>query len=247
MTHVGVLPALDSALSPSSRDNPVRAAFWDGVKAITPMLLGVFPFGVVAGAVAIDLGLTVYQALGLSVFYYAGASQLAAMQMMAAGAPFLMVIVTVTMVNLRMLMYSAAVAPYLRDLSAGGRLTAAYLLTDQSFTYTVSKYRHQGGSKASAWFYMGAAIPMWLTWQLGTMLGAAFGAQVPDTGIVSFVIPIIFLTLLMPALTDRASLAAAVVSGVTVILVYHLPPGLEIVIASLAGIVAGVLVEGVRS
>lgn len=215
-----------------------------GVKAIAPMLLGVFPFGIVAGAVATDAGLTPWEALAMSVIIYAGSSQLAALQLYASGAPLVIVVAAVGLVNLRLLMYSAAVAPYLRNLRPVFKLLAGYMLTDQTFSYTVSRFNNRSGTPISAGFYLGTAIPMWLVWQAGTVVGAVFGAQVPASGLVGFIVPVVFITLLIPAVTDTASLAAALASGVVTVLGANLPLGLGLMVAAVAGIMAGMLVEG---
>ena len=87
-------------------------------------------------------------------------------------------------------------------------------------------------------------MTLWVAWIAGTYLGAAFGAQVPAGGVLDFVIPLIFLGLLVPAMQDRAALAAALASGAVVILARDLPLRLGLVVAALAGIAAGLLAEG---
>ena len=218
----------------------LRIAFRD----VLPMLLGVFPFGMVTGAVATQAGLNPLEAMGLSVIVYAGASQLAALQLLAAGAPLWLVVVTAAVVNMRFLMYSAATAPLFKHLSWLRKTAYAYLLTDQGALFSLAHYR-DGRPVGQGRYYMWAAFFLWFTWQLGTGAGVYLGATAPQGGLFSFVIPMVFLSMLIPGLTDPATVAATGVSTIVVVAAAGLPMNLGLLLASLAGIVAGVIVEGV--
>lgn len=220
----------------------LRIAFLD----VLPMLLGVFPFGMVTGAVATQVGLSPLEAMGLSIIVYAGASQLAALQLLAAGAPIWLVVVTAAVVNMRFLMYSAATAPLFTHLSWLRKTAYAYLLTDQGALFSLAHYHH-GRPVGQGRYYMWAAFILWLTWQLGTGAGIYLGAAAPQGGLFSFVVPMVFLSMLVPGLTDPATVAAAGVSTVVVVAAAGLPMNLGLLLASLAGILAGVIVEGVQA
>src|SRR6056297_1149912 len=86
--------------------------FLAGVRAALPSLFGLIPFGLVAGIAAVDAGLSPLQAVGLSFVVFAGASQLAAVDLLSQDASLAVVVVTAVVINLRMAMYSASIAPY---------------------------------------------------------------------------------------------------------------------------------------
>jgi predicted branched-subunit amino acid permease len=95
-----------------------RSDFRAGVRVGVPIVLGIVPFGLVAGAGAVSVGIPALQAVGMSVFIFAGASQLAAIELVGRGAPAAVIVLTVLVVNLRMVMYSASIAPHFARQSA---------------------------------------------------------------------------------------------------------------------------------
>ena len=118
-----------------------RADLRRGVVDVAPLMLGVVPFGLVAGIAAVEAGLDLPLAVAMSVFVFAGASQLAALELLGGDAPLTVVVLTAAVINLRMLMYSASIAPYFRGLPGRWRAGLAYLLTDQAYVLAVARYR----------------------------------------------------------------------------------------------------------
>lgn len=205
------------------------------------MLLGVAPFGLVAGATAVDVGLPVSGAVALSVFVFAGASQLAAIDLLGRDAPATVVVFTALVINARLVMYSASIAPYLQDEALSWRALAAYLLTDQ--VYALSVTRFAAGDVPRRWFYLGAAIPLWAVWQVATVAGALIGARIPASVPLGFAVPLTFLALLVPAVEDRPTATAAVVGGTVATIGVGAPYNLGLLAGALVGVLAGVLVE----
>ncbi|WP_224333925.1 AzlC family ABC transporter permease [Haloprofundus halobius] len=111
-----------------------------GIRDVLPLFLGIVPFAVVFGVAAVDAGLTAVQAVGLSVFVFAGAAQLATLELLAANAAVPVVVLTAVVINLRMLMYSASIAPYFRSLAGRSKAVMAYFLTDQAYALSVAHY-----------------------------------------------------------------------------------------------------------
>lgn len=218
--------------------------FVAGVKAVAPVLLGVAPFGMVAGAAAVSAGLSPEAAVGLSVIVFAGAAQLAAVELLGRNAPAAVAVLTALVVNLRMSMYSASLAPYFRKLSRPWRWPLAYLLTDQAFALSVAAFEEREGV-SRRWFYLGAALPIWLVWQVTTVVGVVAGAGVPDGWHLGFAVPLVFLAILVPTVTDRPSLVAAVVGGGVAVAAADAPFDLGLFAGGVAGVVAGVLAEEV--
>ena len=222
-----------------------RAAVFAGMRAVAPMVAAVMPFGVTAGVAGLDAGLGLDLTMALSVIVFAGASQLAALQLIDAGAASTLVVATALLINLRMLMYSAHLAPYFRHLPVRWRAPMAYLLTDQAYALTVTRVMGDEPLPANHWFYLGAALPLWVFWQLSTGFGYWAGTALPPSWELGFIVPLIFLALLVPSVNSRPSLIAAVVGGSGAVLGQGLPAGLGLTLGALAGIAAGVIAEGV--
>jgi predicted branched-subunit amino acid permease len=221
----------------------VRHAAWNGARAIAPLLIGVVPFGIVASVTAVDHGVAPAGVFGFSTVLYAGASQLAAIEVLGRGASPLVAIGTVAIINLRFVMYAAALAPHLADVGLVPRLGAAYVLTDQAFAVSVTAYRERDlGPRGRLAFYLAGALVMWLSWQLATLVGLVIGSALPSGLPLDFALPLVFMVLLIPAITDRATAVAATVGGVVALLGAGLPAGTGLLAGAVAGITAGVLV-----
>ncbi|AGM41686.1 AzlC family protein [Spiribacter salinus M19-40] len=220
-----------------------RAAFATGLKAVAPMVAAISPFGVTAGVAGLDAGIGFELTMGFSLIVFAGASQLAALQLIDAGAASVLVIVTALLINLRMLMYSAHLGPHLAHLPLRWRTPMAYLLTDQAYALTISRVMGNEPPPSSHWFYLGAALPLWVFWQLSTAFGYWAGTAVPPSWELGFIVPLVFLALLVPAVRSRPAAVAALVAGTLSVLGQGLPAGLGLTLGASAGIIAGVLAE----
>ncbi|UIO99519.1 AzlC family ABC transporter permease [Halobaculum sp. CBA1158] len=253
---------MDSRLPPDVRD---------GVRDALPLLLGIVPFALVAGVAGVEAGLTPLQTVGLSVIVFAGASQLAAIELLGSDAALGVVVLTVVVINLRMLMYSASIAPYFRDLSARVRAGCAYLLTDQAYALALARYVGEldgdgtadrdgdrtvdrdsdaDGSTGEArtrrpYYYLGVALTLWVVWQAGTVVGVVFGAAVPDGWRLGFAVPLVFLALLVPAVSDAPSLAAAVAAAAVAVGGAGLPFNAGLIAGGVVGVLVGVGAEAV--
>ena len=213
-----------------------------GVRDVSPLLLGIIPFGLVAGIAAVNAGLGLAEAVGLSVIVFAGASQLAAIELLAQNAPLAVVIGTAVVINVRMVMYSASIAPYLADYGRRFRAGLAYLLTDQAYALSVAEYERT--PDRNRWrYYLGAAATLWIVWQITTVVGFVIGAGVPDAWGLTFAVPLVFLALLVPAMKDRPTVLAAVVGGAVAVAAAGLPMNLGLLTGAVSGIVAGLATE----
>lgn len=222
---------------------PYRQDFLAGMRDILPILPGMVPFGLLAGATALQAGLAPWQAQTMSLFWLAGASQLAAIDLMAQQAAWPVILLTVLVVNLRFVMYSAVLAPVFAHLPATVRLAMASVVTDQGFALAIG--RHRGGMQptAVAWYFAGNTVLLWLTWQGSTLLGCLVGTVIPPAWQLDFSVPLVFLALLVPLLGDRPSVTTAVVAAVVTVAGRGLPWNLGLVLGVVTGIAAGLLVE----
>lgn len=222
----------------------LSADFSTGVRDSLPLLLGIVPFALVVGVAAADAGLSTLQALGMSVFVFAGASQLAALDLIGSNASLAVVVLTAAVINLRMLMYSASIAPHFRAAAGRVRATLAYFLTDQAFALTVARYDHD--DTGQGWYYLGVSLALWSVWQVGTVVGVVVGAGVPDEWGLEFAVPLVFLALLVPALKGRESLAAGATAGAVAVAGAGLPFNLGLILAAVVGVAAGMFTEARR-
>lgn len=222
-----------------------REVFLAGAIAVAPMLAVVAPFGMIAGLTAVGTGLSALQAMFMSATVFAGAAQLAALQLMSEGAVPAVILLTALTINLRMMMYSASLAPHFQHLDRRWRLLLAGLLVDQNYALSINRYNRgdAGIDMHGHWYFLGAGVVLWLTWQASTAVGVFLGAGIPRAWSLDFAVPLVFMVLLVPALRDRAHVAAAVVGGVVATLARGLPLHLGIVTGALSGIVAGCACE----
>ena len=157
--------------------SPAVAAFVSGVKAIAPVLLALIPFAVAFGTTAAGSGLSALEALGMSVFVFAGTAQLAAIPLLSAGASVAIVVLTVLIINLRLTLYSASLAPHFRGLPPGWKGLLSYLLTDQAYAATITRFDDgETEEPDKRWYFLGVAVAIWVTWQAAAMLGVFLGA-----------------------------------------------------------------------
>ena len=220
-----------------------RSEFIAGCRDIAPVLIGTVPFGFVAGVAAVGAGMSPLQGIALSFCVFSGIAQLVVAQLVAAQSPAIVTIAAAFVVGLRFLMYSAALSPHLAHLPQRWRVPLAYLMTDQVFAMGVQHFGRPGDRSCRHYRLLGSSLTLFAGWQVSVIVGALAGAQVPAAWSLDFVVTLTFLVLLVPALRTRADLAAATLAGVVVLLAAGLPYKLSLVVASLAGIGAGVLVE----
>ena len=226
--------------------NAVAAAFVSGVKAIVPVLLALIPFAVAFGATAMGNGLSALEALGMSVFVFAGAAQLAAIPLLSAGASVAVIVLTVLIVNLRMTLYSASLAPHFRRLPIAWKSLISYLLTDQAYAATITRFDDgETEEPDKRWYYLGVALAIWVTWQAATMLGVFLGAWASEGWSLDFVLPLTFIALAVPAIKDRATTAAALSAGGAAVLAATLPLNLGLITAASVGVLGGLFADSV--
>jgi predicted branched-subunit amino acid permease len=145
------------------------------------------------------------------------------------------------------MLYSASMAPYLNHLPMRWKASLAYLLTDEAYAMAINRFtRSDRGGPFGHWYFLGAGMTLWLCWQLSTALGIAVGALVPPEWSLDFALPLTFIAIVIPALKDRPAIAAALVAGAMSVIAFNMPLKLSIVVATLAGIAAGLLTESVN-
>ena len=215
-----------------------------GAAAVAPMVIGVIPFGLVAGATPVATGLGAGAALGFSTIVFAGASQLAAIDVLAGGGSVVVAVLAAWTINLRMLLYSASLAPYLAREPRRRRLAAAYLLVDQVYAACISRWPEEDEPRRRIPFMVGAGLSLWAVWVASTLAGTVVGSTLPDRIPLDFAVPLVFLVLLVPAVTSGPGVVAAVAGGVGAVLAAEAGAGgLAVMAGAVSGIAAGALAE----
>lgn len=217
--------------------------FWAGVRAEFPLLVGVFPFGMIYGALALNAGLSQAAAQAMSSIVFAGSAQFVTTQLVRGGAPALVIVLTIFVVNLRHALYSASVSPYIESLPRSWKTLLAYLLTDEAYAVTIVEFQRNRHNPHKHWFYLGAGLALWTIWQISTAAGVFLGANVPADWALDFTLALTFIAMLIPLLRDRPAIASMLAAGATALLAYDLPYRLGLVAAALAGILTGMLLE----
>lgn len=219
-----------------------QGAFFEGGQAVLPALFGLLPFAMISGIAAVEAGIPPFSALTMSVLVFAGASQLVVLDLIKQHGLPLVIIVTGLVMNLRFAMYSAALAPHIRYATAKWKAIFSYLLTDQAFVVSVARFQRGYRVELKGWYYLGTAFSIWIVWQIAAA-GIFLGSQIPASWSLDFAVPLIFMSMLVPALKDRPSKTAAIASGITIILAASLPLNLGLIAASASGILVGFLTE----
>jgi predicted branched-subunit amino acid permease len=246
--------------------------FLAGLRAELPILIGVAPFGMIYGILALQAGLSRVESQGMSAIVFGGSSQIITTQLVRQAVPGIVIILTVAVVNLRHALYSAALAPYLQRLSTPWKLLLAYLLTDEAYAVTAIHYERTEEAALAAqdvagqpgetgyplqqantqrtqghdyrhFFFLGAGLALWATWQISTAAGIFLGAVIPESWGLDFTLALTFIALVVPNLRDRAGVSAALAAGLVAVLALAMPYKLGLLTAALVGIVVGLVVE----
>lgn len=194
-----------------------------GFKAMLPVTTGVFPFGAVMGTVAADAQLSFIQSFLMNFFVFAGASQLAAVDLMTKNAAILVVLLTGLIINLRFILYSAAMSPLVQKSSWLVKLSSSYFLTDQSYAVMSAHQSRFKNDQEAVLFYFGSCLCMTLAWHLSVGLGFLFGNIAPAGLALDYAVPLSFVALVIPTLKNRKYIYVAVFSSVVSVLLYELP------------------------
>ena len=180
----------------------------------------------------------------MSVIVFAGAAQFAAVGYVASGLAWPGIILLTALLNARHLLYSAALAPWLRRAPVSHRAAMAHLLTDEAFALAISHFRRIGrGDERGYW--LGAFVFTFIPWNLATLAGVVLGAQIPDPARfgVDVIFPAAMIGLAVGLITGRRELVAAIVgAGIAVLVALGTSPAIGIVAGGVLGPLAGLLV-----
>jgi predicted branched-subunit amino acid permease len=201
----------------------------------------------VYGVLAIGNGIPTVAAMAMSSVVFAGSAQFLLAQLFAVGAPWLVMVSSVGLVNLRHALYSASVAPHLGHLSPGWKAALAYVLTDEAYAAALPRLRDGAPGPHRHWHLLGAGLGLWTSWQASTAVGIVVGAQIPRDLPLDFALPLTFIAIVVPMIRSRAAVLAAVVAGTVALATAGWPHKLGLMASALAGIAAGWIAAGRRT
>ncbi|SDD54111.1 4-azaleucine resistance probable transporter AzlC [Paraburkholderia lycopersici] len=217
-----------------------------GARDTIPMMIGAAPFGVIFGTLVTSGPLSLWHGQFMSLAVFAGSAQFIALGLIASHASFAVIWATTLIVNLRHVLYSATLAPYVSHLPLRWRLVLGAMLTDEVFAVAWAHFRrHPPGDDVSPWHFLGSGMSMYLNWQLWTAVGLLFGAAFPGLQSLGldFAMVATFIAIVVPQLVAVRYLAAAFTAGVLAFLWQGWPYKLGLLGAVLAGVVVGVVLS----
>ena len=219
--------------------------FIAGAKAITPLVIGIIPFGIIFGTLAQSSGLSFVGAIAMSALVFAGSVQFIVLGLLAVGTSLPIILLTTSIVNLRHLLYALTLVTHVKHLSSIWKLVIGFWLTDEVFAVVINRYSQKDNSAYKHWYYLGAALFIYINWQICTVIGSIVGHSIPnaaDWGL-DFIMSVTFIGMVIPYLKNKPAIATCIVSGGMALLTQGLPHQLGLIVAAFAGIIAGMVAQ----
>ena len=221
--------------------------FFKGVIDVSPLMIPVVPFGLIFGVLAVDIGFTPLETMGMSLIIFGGASQIVLLQLFSSGASSLVIISSVGAVNSRHLLYGAVVSEHLSDLKLIWKIMISYFLIDQAFARS-NEYFKKNKEKNKYFHLIGGGATCWVVWQTTTFLGIILGAAIPDKLGLSFAVPLTFLALLVNDFRKLVNVVVIIISGLVATFGFNfIPYKAYVIVAALVGLfVAMILTKMIK-
>ena len=204
---------------------------------LAPHLLSVIPFGIIFGAIGIELGFDPIMTYATSLIIFGGASQIVFLQLLSGGASSLIAITSVGIINSRHLLYGAVLSEHLNKLSLIKKLFISYFIVDQGFAVSNKYFKKNRDQNFKHYHLMGSGITLWFCWQASTILGIFLGSIVPEELGLEFAIPLTFIAIVINELRKLDHLIVMVVSGLAATIFYNAPFKSYIIISPLIGLI----------
>ena len=210
--------------------------FFNGVVDVSPLMIPVIPFGLIFGVLAIDIGFSPFETMGMSLIIFGGASQIVLLQLFSGGASSLVIISSVGAVNSRHLLYGAVVSEHLSDLKLIWKIIISYFLIDQAFARS-NEYLKKNNEKNKYFHLIGGGATCWVVWQTTTFLGIILGSAIPEKLGLSFAVPLTFLALLVNDFRKLINVIVILISGLVATFGFnYIPYKAYVIVAALIGL-----------
>lgn len=214
-----------------------------GWRIFLPLSVGLIPWALVTGMAMAGAGFTLLQAMGMNILVFAGTAQLGTLPLIAGGAPLWLIVATALVLNLRFIIFSAAIAGGFRGIPLRWRWFSGHLLTDGVFAACLNRMLEEEDRHWRLGFYLIPSLWSWLLWQFFTLIGILAAASIPKQWSLEFMATIALLVLLVPMVKLRPMLLAAVSAGAAAVVLRGLPLRLGLIVAIVIGIAAGFAAE----
>jgi len=215
----------------------------EGFLSFLPMSVGLIPWALVMGMAMTSAGFTPLQAMGMNLIVFAGTAQLGTLPLIVAGVPLWLIVVTALALNLRFVIFSAAIAQGFRGIGAPLRWYSGHLLTDGVFACCFEKMLKVDDPHWRLGYYLAPSLWSWLLWQVFALIGVFAAGSIPKHWSLEFMATIALLVLLIPLAKQRPMLVAAISSGATAVVLRGMPLRLGLIVAIVVGIGAGFAAE----
>jgi predicted branched-subunit amino acid permease len=219
------------------------ATMREGARAILPLSIGVFPFGLAYGVAVVESSMNDVVGWLASFIVLAGAAQLAISDLIDQGTPWFIIIGTALVINARFMMYSGALAPSFSQYPKRWRIPLAHVITDQTTVTSLLYDRAEREPRKRLAYYLGAGVSFAIAWWSGTTIGVVIGATIPPELQVGFAAPLMFIALAVPSIRDQAALIAAAVGFSVTLIARDAPMNSGLLLGAAAGIAFGLLAK----
>ncbi len=216
-----------------------REGFWAGA----PTLIGIAAWGMVVGVAMIKSGLTLNQAIGMTLLVFAGTAQLASLPLIFANAPIWVVFATALVVNLRFVIFAALLAPHFAHLPWYKRLILGYTAGDMTVNLFLQRFPTEAPAVGKVSYLKALLLPNWLAWQVGSLAGIFLGSTVPAEWSLGFAGTLAILCILVPTMLTSAALSGVLAASATAVFAYELPYKLGMLLAVFVGMGISMLVQ----
>ena len=220
--------------------------FKTGSIDIAPLLIPVIPFGIIFGAIGIELGFSPLMTYATSLIIFGGASQIVFIQLLSGGASSLVAITSVGVINSRHFLYGAVLTEYLEKLSLIKKLLISYLITDQTFAVSNKFFKSKHVKKNKHYHLLGAGITLWTTWQVTTIIGILLGSIVPEEWGLKFAIPLTFLAIIINEFRKLDHVLVMLISGISSLIFFDVPFKAYIVITPFIGLFSALIIIKIK-
>ncbi|MBC7501986.1 MAG: AzlC family ABC transporter permease [Herminiimonas sp.] len=233
-----------NAVAQSSIDTE-KQAFEEGFRISAATMPGIAAWGLVSGMAMVKAGLTVWQALGMTFLVFAGSAQLAALPLIVANTPVLIVFATAMVVNLRFVIFAAAIGPHFAHLRWYQRIWYGYFNADITMGFFPARFPASTVSMhaGKVGFFTGIGYPNWCAWQVGAVAGILLAGQIPESWNVGFAGTLALLAIMIPLTVNLAAASGVIVSGAVAVAASGLPYRLGLLLAVVAGMIVAMVLD----
>tara|TARA_B100001063_G_C16597096_1_gene468688 strand:+ start:106 stop:792 length:687 start_codon:yes stop_codon:yes gene_type:complete len=194
-----------------------------GMLDVAPHMLSVIPFGIICGAIGVELGFNPYLVYGMSIIIFGGASQIVFLQLLSGGASSFIAVTSVGIINTRHLLYGAVLSEYLEKLSLVKKFLISYFIVDQGFAESNKFFKKNRTEQHLHYHLIGTGCTLWVCWQISTLAGIVLGSFVPEELGLKFTIPLTFIAIIVQDLKKFDHVIVMLTCGISSLLFFDAP------------------------